>query len=70
MIEKQNLFFQTGYCTDSFSVMKMKGKLVENAQLIRKKHRETKFIFSPVLIGRMVFYYGSDREVSRECTIN
>ena len=46
-------------------------RLVGRDEIIsKKKHRETKFIFSTGLMGGMFFYYESDREVSRECTIN
>jgi len=44
---KKNLFFRTGYCTDSYSVMKMKERLVENAQLIRQNDRETNLFLRP-----------------------
>ena len=50
--------------------MKLTGRIVGKAQLIRQNHRETKFIFSTGLIGGMVFCNETDREDSRECTIN
>jgi len=50
--------------------MKVTWRLVERAKLIRKKHRETEFIFSTWLIGGMVFCNETYSEVSRKSTID
>ena len=43
--------------------MKVRGRLVGRAKLVIKKHRETKFIYSTGLIGRMIFCNVTDRRL-------
>ena len=70
MIEKKIYFFDRVNRFESYSIMKQTGRIVGRGKLIRKNHRETKFIFSTGLIGGMVFCNETDSEVSRKSTID
>ena len=66
MIEKKIYFFDRVNGFESFSIIKQTGRIVGRGKLIRKNHRETKFIFSTELMGGMVFCNETDREDSRK----
>ena len=70
MIEKKIYFFDRVNGFESFSIIKQTGRIVGRGKLIRKNHRETKFIFSTGLIGGLVIWNETDREDSRKSSFD